>query len=152
MATASGSAAATPARPGHRDRVIGPPLHADGRANFVHAWPVSTTKLFTIAGKAMFYLDVSGQGSISGLQAFNRTNWGATSSAVMYQPGKVLQLAFGVIRTTAADGSSDGPVVVYTAGRTTYTLHEQVSLAVAPAHCTLVGFGPTASVISGRLT
>ncbi|MGH3293142.1 MAG: hypothetical protein ACRDP7_15175, partial [Trebonia sp.] len=40
------------------------------------------------------------------------------------QPGKILQLAFGVIRTTAADGSSDGPVVVYTAGRTTYTLRE----------------------------
>src|SRR3984885_1316247 len=68
------------------------------------------------------------------------------------QPGKVLQLAFGVIRKTAADGSSDGPVVVYTAGRTTYTLREQVSLAGAPTHCTLVGFGPTASVISGRLT
>jgi hypothetical protein len=68
------------------------------------------------------------------------------------QPGKVLQLAFGVIRTTAADGSSDGPVVVYTAGRTTYTLREQVSLAVAPTHCTLVGFGSAASVISGRLT
>ncbi|MGH3294937.1 MAG: hypothetical protein ACRDP7_24380, partial [Trebonia sp.] len=54
----------------------------------------------------------------------------------------------GVIRTTAADGSSDGPVVVYTAGRTTYTLREQFSLAVARTRCTLVGFGPTASVTS----
>ena len=68
------------------------------------------------------------------------------------QPGKVLQLAFGVIRTTAAGGSSDGPVVVYTVGRTTYTLREQFSLAVATKSCNLVAGGPTASATSGTLT
>lgn len=51
------------------------------------------------------------------------------------RPGQNLQLEFGVLRTTAADGSSGGPVVVYTAGRTTYTLREQVSLAVAHTRC-----------------
>ncbi|MDR7038614.1 hypothetical protein J2X36_003384 [Methylobacterium sp. BE186] len=70
-------------------------LAADGRANYVHAWPVSGSKLFTIAGQAMFYLDVAGQGSISGLQPFNRSNWGATSTAVMYQPGRILQAGGG---------------------------------------------------------
>ena len=51
--------------------------------------------------------------------------------------GQVLQLAFGVLRTTVADGSSDGPMVVYTSGGTTYTLREQVSLAVAGTKCVL---------------
>ena len=72
--------------------------------------------------------------------------WPARVPAVggVILPGKVLQLAFGVFRTTAADGSSDGPVVVYTAGRATYTLREQFSLAVARTKCHLVGFGSSA--------
>lgn len=53
------------------------------------------------------------------------------------RPGQNLQLEFGVLRTTAADGNSDGPMIVYTAGRTTYTLREQVSLAVAHTKCVL---------------
>jgi hypothetical protein len=53
------------------------------------------------------------------------------------RPGQDLQLAFGVLRTTAADGSSDGPMIVYTDGRATYTLREQVSLAVARTKCVL---------------
>ena len=53
------------------------------------------------------------------------------------QPGQVVQLAFGVYRTTPADGSSDGPAIVYQSGSTTYTLREQVSLAAAGTSCTL---------------
>ena len=53
------------------------------------------------------------------------------------RPGQDLQLAFGVLRTTAADGSSDQPMIVYTAGRATYTLREQGSLAVARTKCFL---------------
>jgi len=51
------------------------------------------------------------------------------------RPGQSLQLAFGVLRTTAADGSSGQPMIVYTAGRATYTLREQGSLAVARTMC-----------------
>ena len=51
------------------------------------------------------------------------------------RPGQDLQLAFGVLRTSAADGSSDQPMIVYTAGRATYTLREQGSLAVARTMC-----------------
>ena len=53
------------------------------------------------------------------------------------RPGQDLQLVFGVLRTTAADGRSDQPMIVYTAGRATYTLHEQGSLAVARTKCGL---------------
>ena len=54
------------------------------------------------------------------------------------RPGQSLQLAFGVLRTTAADGRSDGPKIVYTDGHTTYVLHEKVSLAVSRTKCTLL--------------
>ena len=64
------------------------------------------------------------------------------------RPGQSLQLAFGVLRTTAADGSSGQPMIVYTAGRATYTLREQGSLAVAHTECTL--FGSPAPVSSSR--
>ena len=51
------------------------------------------------------------------------------------RPGQDLQLAFGVLRTTAANGSSDQPMIVYTAGRATYTLREQGALTVARTMC-----------------
>lgn len=53
------------------------------------------------------------------------------------RPGQVLQLAFGVLRTAAAGGYSDGPMVVYTAGHSSYTLREQFALAVAHTNCTV---------------
>jgi hypothetical protein len=52
------------------------------------------------------------------------------------RPGQDLSLVFGVLRTTAASGNSDGPTITYTAGGTTYTLREHVSLAVTPTNCT----------------
>ena len=56
------------------------------------------------------------------------SQWAAREPAVtiIIQPGQVLQLAFGVLRTTAADGYWDGPMVVYTAGHSRYALHERV--------------------------
>jgi hypothetical protein len=43
-----------------------------------------------------------------------------------------LNLVFGLRRTTAKSGRSDGAVIGYTAGGSTYTLAENVSLVVAP--------------------
>jgi hypothetical protein len=57
------------------------------------------------------------------------------AAGAVIQPGQVLQLAFGVFLTTAADGSSDGPMVVYNAGRAIYTLRERFSLAAAHMKC-----------------
>lgn len=67
------------------------------------------------------------------------SQWAAREPAIggVIRPGQVLELAFGVIRTTAADGYSDGPMVVYTAGRSSYTLREQFALAVARTNCNL---------------
>jgi hypothetical protein len=65
--------------------------------------------------------------------------WAAREPAAggVIQPGQVLQLAFGVLRTTAADGYSDGPMVVYTDGHSSYTLREQFALTVARTNCTV---------------
>jgi len=67
------------------------------------------------------------------------------AAGAVIRPGQDLQLAFGALRTTSFDGSSDGPMVVYTAGRATYTLREQVSLAVARTKCVL--FPPPPQVL-----
>jgi hypothetical protein len=65
------------------------------------------------------------------------SQWAVSVPAVggVIQPGQTLELAFGAIRTTAADGYSDGPMVVYTAGHSSYTLREQFALAVARTNC-----------------
>jgi hypothetical protein len=65
------------------------------------------------------------------------------ATGAVIEPGEDLNLAFGMFRTTAADGSSDGPEVVYTSGGTTYTLREKLTLALAGTKCSLVGFGPS---------
>jgi hypothetical protein len=65
------------------------------------------------------------------------------ASGAVIEPGEDLNLVFGLLRTTAADGSSDGPMIVYAAGRTTYTLREKLSLALARTKCTFVGIGPS---------
>jgi len=46
-------------------------------------------------------------------------------------PGQDLNLVFGMTRTSASDGTSAGPVILYTVNRGTYTLHEQTGLMVA---------------------
>lgn len=49
-------------------------------------------------------------------------------------PGQTLNLVFGLIRTSAHNGTSAGPTVVYTANGNTYTMQMAVSL-VASANC-----------------
>ena len=70
------------------------------------------------------------------------------AAGAVIRPGQDLQLVFGVLRTTADNGSSDQPMIVYTAGRAAYTLREQGSLAVAATKCIL--FRSPAPVSSSR--
>jgi hypothetical protein len=46
------------------------------------------------------------------------------------KPHQDLNLVFGLIRTTGRSGTSAGPAITYTAGGSTYTVHEQTSLVV----------------------
>ncbi len=47
------------------------------------------------------------------------------------KPGQDLNIVFGLTRTSAKAGHSDGPAITYTAGGSTYTVSEAVSLTVA---------------------
>jgi len=53
------------------------------------------------------------------------------------KPGQELNLIFGVTRTGSKDGTTDGPVIIYTAGGNTYTLQEHFGIVlIAPhGHC-----------------
>jgi hypothetical protein len=59
------------------------------------------------------------------------------AAGAVIRPGQDLQLVFGVLRTTAADGSSAAPMIVYTVRRSTYTLRMKGSIATAVTKCTL---------------
>jgi hypothetical protein len=49
------------------------------------------------------------------------------------KPGQDLNLVFGLTRTTAKDGTSNGPAITYTAGGSSYTVSEKTSLVVSAA-------------------
>jgi hypothetical protein len=48
------------------------------------------------------------------------------------KPGQDLNLVFGLVRTTAKDGASGGPVVTYRAGGNSYTMQMAVRMIVSP--------------------
>lgn len=50
------------------------------------------------------------------------------------RPRQDLNLVFGLVRTTARAGTSDGPKISYSSGGSRYTVTEQTTLEVA-AHC-----------------
>ncbi len=52
------------------------------------------------------------------------------AAGAVIRPGQSLNLVFGLTRTTSHAGYSAGPVIVYTADGTTYTMQENVSLRV----------------------
>jgi hypothetical protein len=52
-------------------------------------------------------------------------------SGAVIRPGEDLNLVFGLTRTGAGWGKSDGPLVTYSAGSNTYTVQEQTDLVVA---------------------
>ncbi len=51
------------------------------------------------------------------------------------RPGQDLNLVFGLIRTTAKAGRSDGPLISYTADRNSYTVQEQTGQEIRPRTC-----------------
>lgn len=51
------------------------------------------------------------------------------------RPGQTLNLVFGLIRTTAKAGRSDGPLISYTADRNSYTVQEQTGQEIRPGTC-----------------
>jgi hypothetical protein len=59
------------------------------------------------------------------------------AAGAVIEPGEDLNLVFGLTRTTAKAGRSDGPLIVYSAGGSTYSLQELTDLIVAQDCSTL---------------
>ncbi|WP_052590483.1 galactose oxidase early set domain-containing protein [Luteipulveratus mongoliensis] len=65
--------------------------------------------IFGISAKAMYSVNTAGVGSLTTKGTFPATNTGGTSSAVMYEPNKILQVGGGVVSGQA--GSKEARVV-----------------------------------------
>jgi hypothetical protein len=61
-----------------------------------------------------------------------RPNWDKRQPAAkaVIKGGQDLNLVFGVTRTSAKTSRSGGPLIVYSAGGNTYTLHENQSIVL----------------------
>ena len=62
---------------------------------YPRAWVAPQGDVFGISGSNMFKLDPDGTGSLTPVGTFPGDNIGASSTAVMYRPGKILQLGGG---------------------------------------------------------
>lgn len=72
---------------------------------YPHQFYVGNNELFVIAGKYTYRLNYSGNGSVRDEKPYTNTNYGAGSTAVMYQPGKVLQIGGGDCGNYCSDGT-----------------------------------------------
>lgn len=62
---------------------------------YPRSWVTPNGRVFGLSGPAMYFLDYQGDGSITPVGEFSGANKGATSTAVMYRPGLILQVGGG---------------------------------------------------------
>ena len=70
-------------------------------------------RIFGITGSVMYYLDPESDGSLDVVGAFEGPNIGATSTAVMFRPGRILQVGGGAF--DANDNGLPDPVATSSA-------------------------------------
>ncbi len=75
--------------------------YGGGKWFYPRAWVLPNGNVFGISEDAMYYLNWTGDGILTNAGAFTGGNRGNTSTAVMYSPGKLLQVGGG----RNADGS-----------------------------------------------
>jgi hypothetical protein len=78
---------------------------------YPHAFVLSTGRVFNIAGPATYFLDVAGDGLLTPTGQLATTNIGATSTAAMYAPNKILQVGGGMEANGWYPGAPDGSKV-----------------------------------------
>ncbi len=80
---------------------------------YPRAWVASDGRVFTISGRQMYYVDASGTGKLTMAGLFAGPNNGATSTAVMYRPGLILQAGGGDYSNGASGrpGSTQSSVI-----------------------------------------
>ncbi|RZA23951.1 MAG: DUF1929 domain-containing protein [Proteobacteria bacterium] len=62
---------------------------------YPRSWVLNDGRLFSISGPAMYFVDYKDHGAIYPVGDFTGPNKGATSTAVMFEPGRILQVGGG---------------------------------------------------------
>ena len=88
---------------------------------YPRSWVAPNGQVFGITGTDMYYLDPTGDGSITTVGTYFENSRGYTSTAVMYEPGKILQAGGSRFGTEASiiDINNETPVVT-SAGEANY--------------------------------
>ncbi|WP_237152282.1 AbfB domain-containing protein [Oryzibacter oryziterrae] len=92
----------------------------DNRWWYPHAWVAPSGSVFGISANRLWSLDVAGNGAIRDLGTFKGApgngsttpNVGATSTAVMYAPGKILQVGGNGVANQQPTASSNQATVI----------------------------------------
>jgi len=62
---------------------------------YPRSWVLSNGQIFNLSGPAMFFIEHEGDGAIQMAGTFKGDNKGATSTALMYRPDRILQVGGG---------------------------------------------------------
>ena len=79
---------------------------------YPRSWVAPDGRLFGIAAKQMYWLDPSGNGSVQLAGSFPGANTMATSTAVMYRPGKILQVGGGAPQNGGGPSASGAATII----------------------------------------
>ncbi|MFC6083917.1 galactose oxidase-like domain-containing protein [Sphaerisporangium aureirubrum] len=85
---------------------------------YPRSWVAPNGKIFGITGSNMYYLDPRGNGAVTAAGTFPGGNIGATSTAVMYRPGKILQVGGGAYSNGGGGAGSTAATTVDINGAT----------------------------------
>lgn len=109
---------------------------------YPRSWVAPNRRIFGISGSAMYHLDPSGNGSITDAGTFPGGNVGATSTAVMYRPGRILQAGGGAFSNSGGDaGSADASIVDINGASPTVTATSPMHLGRHWANSTVLPDG-----------
>lgn len=79
---------------------------------YPRSWVAPDGDIFAISGSQMFEVDPTGLGTLTLLDPFPGTNIGATSTAVMYRPGLILQVGGGGFENGGSEPASADATIV----------------------------------------
>ena len=118
-------------------------------------WVVPDGRVFGIQNKRMYYMDTSGSGSLQAQPNLPNVSFGDTSTAVMYRPGKILQVSgngTGSIVNGAVmiDVTGTTPVVRETSRPTQAGRRWSNSVVLPNGKVMLVGGSNVANTLQGQ--
>ncbi len=62
---------------------------------YPHEYPIGNSRVFSLAGRYSYILNYAGSGSFSDVTTTTRSNWGSSSTSVMFRPGLLMQIGGG---------------------------------------------------------